>query len=192
MSDISRLMKQWWLLHHCLSVTVSLLCQRALQISHCAEPPGCIVVHAHSGQFLGLLLSDHSSTQLLRVTIGDVTILLHLHFDSLGRLECERYRIAQSTLGILLLLFSSYGSPSSSFLTDCDDLLWFCGHCSSAVLQTAMPFVRFSAVFSQLPLLKLIYSISFSLCLLFYLCSIRSPFLLLFNIWPLSNLSLTA
>ena len=71
---------------------VSLLRQGALQNSHCAVPPGSIVGHANSGQFLGSLLSDHS-TQLLRIAIADVTvtILLLFHFDSLGRLECEGY-----------------------------------------------------------------------------------------------------
>ena len=55
-------------------------------------PPDSIVGHANSGQFLGSLLSDHS-TQLLRIAIADVTvtILLLFHFDSLGRLECEGY-----------------------------------------------------------------------------------------------------
>ena len=55
-------------------------------------PPGRIVGLANSGQFLGSLLSDHSTdSELLRVAIADVTvtILLLFPFDSLGRLECE-------------------------------------------------------------------------------------------------------
>ena len=82
----------------CWTVIFSLLPQGALQNSYCAAPPGSIVGHASSGQFLGSLLSDHSA-QLLCVAIADVTvtILLLFHFDSLGRLQCEGYRIAQST-----------------------------------------------------------------------------------------------
>ena len=91
----------------CGTFIVSLLPQGALQNSDCVASPGrqaqagSIVghaAHASSGQFLGSLLSDHSE-QLLCVAIADVTvtILLLFHFDSLGRLQCEGYRIAQST-----------------------------------------------------------------------------------------------
>ena len=45
----------------CWRVIVSLLPQGALQNSYCAAPPGSIVGHASSGQFLGSLLSDHSA-----------------------------------------------------------------------------------------------------------------------------------
>ena len=71
-----------------LVVCVSLLCQGALQNSHCAALPGSIVAHASSGQFLCLLLADHGA-RLLRVAVADVMILLLFHFNSLGSLECE-------------------------------------------------------------------------------------------------------
>ena len=55
-------------------------------------------------------------------------------------------RIAQCTWGILLFLFSTFGSPSSGFFTfsfcrDRDELFYldFLPSCSSAVLQRAMP-----------------------------------------------------
>ena len=43
-------------------------------------------------------------------------ILLLLHFDSRRRLALDRYRIAQSTWGKLWFLFSTFGSPSGSFV----------------------------------------------------------------------------
>ena len=91
MSNISRLMRQWWLLHHCLTASPGRYSEQPL---HGASWQYCWPCQLC--QFLCLLHSDHSA-QLLRFAIADVMILLLFHFDSLWRLECEGYSIAQST-----------------------------------------------------------------------------------------------
>ena len=70
-----------------------------------------------------------------------------------------------------------------SFRSDCDDLCFF----DFVVKLLECCIVKGHAIrqfCSQLPLLKLIHPISFSLCLLLYLCFIHPPFGLHFNVWP--------
>ena len=98
------------------TVIISLLRQGALQNSHCAALPGSIVGHTNSGQFISSLLSDLCAQLLFCVADADFTIIWLFLFDGQGRLECEGYRITQSTGGILIFLLSTFGSPRRSFV----------------------------------------------------------------------------
>ena len=79
-----------------------MLRQGDLQNSHCRALPGSIVALAtFPCQLWSVPLLVHRA-QLRRVAVAEVTILLLFHVDSLGSLECEGYRIAECTCGMLL------------------------------------------------------------------------------------------
>ena len=67
------------------TVIVSLLPQGALQSSNCAAPPGSLVGHASSGQFLCSLLSDSDHSTRFR----PVNKLSAKAEEAAGVLECQ-------------------------------------------------------------------------------------------------------
>ena len=108
MPDMSRLI---FFLHHCLSAHAS---QGRSSESEQPLPPGSIVGHANSGQFLGSLISDHCA-QLLRVAVADGALRLRMRLPS--------YFIEYLTTALYTCTFR----PTSGFFPRKPEVLCFAG-----------------------------------------------------------------
>ena len=167
MSDISRLM--------------FLFPPLSLQNSRCAAPPGSIVGHASPGQLSQSTAASRSCSRCY--------CFLAFPFWQPGALGVRGIHNSTEYLRDAVVFVQHTWQPMQQLLhlqlwRDRDDLFFF-DFVAKMLRRCVAKGHAIPQFFSPLPLLKLVDSISFSLCLLLYLCFTHPPFGLHFNFWPL-------